>query len=187
MGSIYMGSAGAGNPIRRPSIRDLTIGRFQWRETDRAAGQTPSVPEAAFVCLFPEEDTTSTVEGFSDTHLTDENAKFVSIRRFAFDASDCSAVESDVMTVHLGALIGRPGRLTWARVGRNGHCAHVASVVWRTANRRTYFGGRLQQWWCVLKPQTWCAGSDWLVEKLEKCRSSLMVGGLRKRFFHFTN
>jgi hypothetical protein len=29
MGSIYMGSAGAGNPIRRPSMCDLTIGRFQ--------------------------------------------------------------------------------------------------------------------------------------------------------------
>jgi hypothetical protein len=47
--SIYMGSTGAGNPIRRPSMCDLTIERFQWRETDRAAGLTPSVPEAAFV------------------------------------------------------------------------------------------------------------------------------------------
>ncbi len=134
MGSIYMGSAGAGNPIRRPSICDLTIGWFQWRETDRAAGQTPSVPEAAFVCLFPEEDTTSTVEGFSDTHLTDENAKFVSIRRFAFDASHCSAVESDLMTVHLGALIGRPGRLTW------GTCRKKRSLctrgLWRMADSK---------------------------------------------------
>ncbi len=134
MGSIYMGSTGAGNPIRRPSICDLTIGRFEWRETDRAAVLTPSVPEAAFVCSFPEEGRTSTVEGFSETHLTDENAKFVSFRRFAFDASDCSAVESDVMKVHLGALIGRPGRLTW------GTCWKERSLwtrgMWRMADSK---------------------------------------------------
>jgi hypothetical protein len=127
---------------------------------DRQSRRTDSVRSRGCFCSFPEEGRTSTVEGFSETHLTDENAKFVSFRRFAFDGS---AVESDGMTIHLGALIGRPGRLTWDTCRKERSCEHVAYGVWRRANRRTYFGGRLQQSWCVLKPQLDAlAAIDWL-------------------------